>query len=383
MRATASFVTLRPSVVGQVLAVAADHRGCPDVGQRRHGRHVPGQRDEGRRAPGARPFRRDPGDDRDLAGQDRLEDAVHAGQLAAGRVDLDQDRGVAASRRPSGALPRCRRRCTWSITPVRLQARTIPGWADAGRPSDERAPSKRQRQRRSPGASAQHAIEYRSAPVRRPPGGPGLHPLPRRAHLVARRPTDRSACRARGPRPGDPRPRPRRRPPGGPIRPGSSRRSGARPGGTPAPSRRPAPRTTRGAGPSVSGSSPSSTGLRCPPTPMLALPCSRGSPPAVGPLHQEDERAVAHHDVRDQLLEGRALLGERSIHEGAVRSDGLAQIGQGGLIGVPDAGEVAAAGDAVARASPAPARSSGESTDRFRGAGVACGPRFPPPSQGP
>ena len=35
-------------------------------------------------------LRRHPGDDRHLAGQDRLDDPVHARQLAARRVDLDQ-----------------------------------------------------------------------------------------------------------------------------------------------------------------------------------------------------------------------------------------------------------------------------------------------------
>ena len=68
----------------KVLAPRAHHRRSPDARGRGHRSHVTHQRDEGRRRPGTGAFRCDPGDDRDRAGEDRLQHVVHAGQLAAG-----------------------------------------------------------------------------------------------------------------------------------------------------------------------------------------------------------------------------------------------------------------------------------------------------------
>ncbi len=69
----------------------------------------------------------------------------------------------------------------------------------------------------------------------------------------------------------------------------------------------------------------------------------------IGPFHEEDAVAVPQHDVRDELLPLRGVLGHRPVQESALLADGRPQAGQGLRIGSADAGEVAAAWDGGAR----------------------------------
>ena len=91
----------------------------------------------------------------------------------------------------------------------------------------------------------------------------------------------------------------------------------------------------------ASASSPSSTGLRWPPTPMLACRCSRAIAAGIGALHEEDPRSVANDDIRNELLVRRILLGGRSIEVAAVGRDGAPERRERGLVGRPDSAEVA------------------------------------------
>jgi hypothetical protein len=69
----------------------------------------------------------------------------------------------------------------------------------------------------------------------------------------------------------------------------------------------------------------------------------------IRPLHEEDALPVAQDDIRDQLLEGRVLLGDGTLQEAAGSSDRAPQATQLSGMRGSDAGEVAAAGNVGAR----------------------------------
>ncbi len=63
----------------------------------------------------------------------------------------------------------------------------------------------------------------------------------------------------------------------------------------------------------------------------------------IRPLHEENALPVAQDDIRDQLLEGRVLLGDGTLHEAAGSSDRAPQVTQLDGMRGSDAGELAAA----------------------------------------
>ncbi len=83
---------LRVHRVVDVAAIGIDRRGRADAGARRHRRDVRGVGDEDTGRCGTGSARRDIGDHRDLALEDRAIDVVHRAAETAGCVDFENDR---------------------------------------------------------------------------------------------------------------------------------------------------------------------------------------------------------------------------------------------------------------------------------------------------